>query len=385
MLLASALTVLASITTAQITITNATFPAAGDSLVFAVDENPVGLNPATPPGGPQTWDFSALDKDEVFSTVYRDASTGNNFFRFPGADLVVINQAGETYFNVTNNQFEVLGFSGSDPANLGLQIDAAKFVPALIERRAPLNFFDINSPSTSLRLTFPTNVPPLDSIFGQFPVNIDSMRVRINTNRLEVVDGWGAALIPGASYPVLRQKRTEYTTTSIDVYVVLFPGFGNWVDLSTIIGGGGGGGGIGNFLGTDTTVTYRFYNDIEKEEIAVATMSNDLSTVETVRYKNLSSSSTKTPVNLISGGIQAFPNPAVEWVRFDCTDLVPGEYTLKLFNIIGKCVWKKNYTLAGTTSFRVDLEDFKKGTYIYSLVDKDGNSVGTKRLVVLKP
>lgn len=384
MLLASALTMLGSLATAQITVTNATFPAAGDSLVFAVDENPVGFNPATPPGGPQTWDFSTLNKDDVFSTVYRPASAGNNFSRFPDAELVVINQAGESYFNVTNNRFEVLGFSGSDPANFGVQIDAAKFVPALIERRAPVNFFDINNQTASLRLTFPTDQPPLDSIFSQFPVNIDSMRVRINTDRLEVVDGWGAVLIPGASYPVLRQKRTEYTTTNMDVYVALFPGFGQWVDISTLIGGGGGGG-IGNFLGTDTTITYRFYNDVEKEEIAVATMSNDLTTVETIRYKNLSSSSTTAPINLATGGIQAFPNPAVEWVRFDCTDLVPGEYTLKLFNIIGKCVWKKNYTLAGTTSFRVDLEDFKKGTYIYSLVDKDGNSVGTKRLVVLKP
>jgi hypothetical protein len=33
----------------------------------------------------------------------------------------------------------------------------------------------------------------------------------------------------------------------------------------------------------------------------------------------------------------------------------------------------------------LELQDFRKGTYLYSLVDSKGNIVGTKRLVVLKP
>ncbi len=383
MLLASVLSALYLSLFAQITVTNATFPASGDSLVYAVDNSPLGLNPATPPGGNQNWDFSTLQKDENLSVVYRPASAGNQSADFPGAELLV-NQQGETYFNITNTKFEVLGYAGGDPSGLGLNV-LAIFAPPFAERYAPMNFFDINSQSTNLSLTYPTDQPPLDSIFSGLPVNIDSMRVRITTNRTNVVDGYGTCQIPGGTYPVLRQKRTDYTTTSIDVYVLLFPGFGNWVDLSTIIGGGGGGGGLGGFIGTDTTITYRFINDVEKEEIAVATMSNDISSVESIRFKNIETTPAVEPTSLYSGGIQAFPNPAVEWVRFDYTNLAPGEYTLKIFNIIGKCIWKKNYTLSGTSSFRVELDDFKKGTYIYSLVDKQGVAVGTKRLVVLKP
>lgn len=383
MLLASALSALCSLATAQITVTNATFPAAGDSLVYAIDELPLGINPATPPGGNQTWDFSTLQKDNNLSVVYRPANAGNQAANFPGADLVITGQ-GETYFNVTNTKFEALGYAGADPAGFGLNV-VAKFNPPIAERYAPMNFFDIKSPNTSLQLTFPTDQPPLDSIFSNLPVTIDSMRVSITTNRTEIVDGWGTTTIPGGAYPVLRQKRIDYTTTGIEVHVLLFPGFGLWQDLGTIIGGGGGGGGLGNFLGTDTTVTYRFYSNTEKEEIAIATMNNDQSTVESIRFKNNATTPVIEPDLAFSGGIQAFPNPAVEWVRFDCSNIVPGEYTLKIFNIIGKCVWKKNYTLSGNTSFRVDLDDFKKGTYIYSLVDKQGNAVGTKRLVVLKP
>lgn len=383
MLLAPVLSALCTLASAQITVTNATFPAAGDSLVYAIDELPIGINPATPPGFNQIWDFSTLQKEDTLSVVYRPASAGSQVAQFPGSDLVITGQ-GETYFNVTNTTFEAMGYAGGDPSGLGLNV-VAKFAPPMVERYAPMNVFDIKNPETSLLLTFPTDQPPLDSIFSNLPVNIDSMRVNVETNRIETVDGSGTVTIPGGTYPVLRQKRTEYTTTGIDLYVVLFPGFGQWVPLSTIIGGGGGGGGLGNFLGTDTTVSFRFYNDIEKEEIAIATMNNEQSAVESIRFKFNATVPAIEPVSAFSGSIQAFPNPAVEWVRFDCVNLTPGDYTLKIFNIIGKCVWKKNYTLSGTTSFRVDLDDFKKGTYIYSLVDKNNVSVGTKRLVVLKP
>ncbi|HLP94192.1 MAG TPA: T9SS type A sorting domain-containing protein [Saprospiraceae bacterium] len=379
MLLASALSALCLSSMAQITITNATFPAVGDSLVYSLDQDPLGVNPATPPGGPQIWDFTALQIDDESSVVYRPAASGNQVANFPGADLMVGGQTGETYFNLTAQKFEVLGYAGGDPTGFGLNV-VAKFLPSVVERKAPLNFFDINQQSTNLVLPFSTEGLP-DSLFQGAPFVPDSIRIRISTERLEVVDGFGTCQIPGGTYPVLRQKRTEYTTTGMDIKVP----FLGWVDLSTIIGGGGGGGGIGGFIGTDTTITYRFLSNTEKEDIAVATMSADLSTVVSMRYKQLATTPVIEPVVDFSGSIQAFPNPAVEWVRFDCTNITPGEYTLKIFNILGKQVWKKNYTLSGTTSFRLDLDDFKKGTYIYSLVDKAGNSVGTKRLVILKP
>lgn len=374
-MLLAALSALYFTATAQITVTNATFPAAGDSLLFAVDNQPLGINPATAPSsGSQTWDFSTLQTEEKFSTVYRPASAGGQVANFPGADLVITGQ-GETYFNVTNTKFEALGYAGADPAGFGLNV-LAKFSPVVLERKSPMMFFDIGSQTTDLSLPFSTDALP-DSLFEGLPLVPDSIRVRVHTQRLDVVDAYGTCQIPGGTYPVLRQKRTDYTTTGIDVKVP----FLGWVDLGTLIGGGG----IGDVLGTDTTVSFRFYSNTEKEEIAVATMSNDLATVESIRFKNLGTSPAIEPVAAFSGGIQAFPNPAVEWVRFDCTNIVQGEYTLKIFNIIGKCVWKKNYSLSGNTSFRVELDDFKKGTYIYSLVDKYGKAVGTKRLVVLKP
>jgi len=360
---------------AQITVTSATFPNAGDTLHYALDIDPGGLTIATPPGGNQTWNLLDLQADQTSKVVYAPASAGLYAMNFPGADVVVIGETRETYYDQTNNQFTRVGYAGADANSFGLDV-VARFSPALVERKSPLQFFDISVQTTDLSLPFPTDQIP-DSLLAGIVVLPDSVRVRINTNRLDVVDGWGKCQIPGGNYDVLRMKRTEYRTRALDVYLIL-----GWVNISGLLGNGSN---LGGFLGTDTTITFRFYSNIEKEDIAVATMSNDLSTVERVQFKD----NITTPIiEADSPGaatIQAYPNPAVEFVRFNCANLPAGDYTLKIFNIIGKVVWKENYQLVGSKSIRVELDDFKKGTYLYSLVDSQGNIIGTKRLVILKP
>jgi len=115
-------------------------------------------------------------------------------------------------------------------------------------------------------------------------------------------------------------------------------------------------------------------------------MSNDLSSVESMRFKNVAATVGVDPADAPgAAAIRAYPNPATEWVRFECTNLPQEQYTLKIYNIIGKLVWKESYALSGNKSIKLDLDDFKKGTYLYSLVDEKGNVIGTKRLVVVKP
>ena len=364
---------------AQITITAATFPVAGDTFRIAYDLNPSNIQAATPPGGNQLWDFTGLQTSQSDVLIYRPASAGVNSMSYPGAELTTITPNAETYYNVTNTQFQILGYAGLDPTNLGVQV-LAKYSPAIIARRAPLNFFDINSQTSNLTLPFSTDQLP-DTLFSGLPFAPDSFRIRLTTDRLEVVDGWGTCQIPGGSYPVLRLKRTDYASTALDIKVP----FLGWIDLSSLIGGGGGGSPIGNFIGTDTTVTYHFLNGTEHQEIAVATMNNDLSQVQSVQFKDNATTADFEAYAPGAANIQAFPNPAVERVRFDCTNLPSEEYTLKIFNIIGKVVWKQNYMISGNRSLTLELEDFRKGTYLYSLVDSKGNIIGTKRLVVLKP
>ena len=363
---------------AQITITASTFPVAGDTFRIAVDLNPGDIQVAPPPGGNQLWDFTSLEASQHNEVIYRPASDGVHSMSFPGADITTISPNAEAYYNVTNTQFQDIGYAGNAPANFNVQV-LAKYQPVVVERRAPLNFFDIFPQNFNLTLPFSLEQLP-DTLFSGLPIVPDSLRLRLNTNRIEVVDGWGNCQIPGGNYEVLRVKRTDYVSTAMDVKVP----FLGWIDISQFLGGGGGSP-LGGQIGTDTTVSYHFLSGIERQEIAVATMSNDLSQVQSVEYKDNSTVAAPEIDAPGSANIQAFPNPAVERVRFDCTNLPSEEYTLKIFNIIGKVVWKQNYTMNGNRSVIVELEDFRKGTYLYSLADSKGNIIGTKRLVVLKP
>ncbi len=358
----------------QITVTNATFPAVGDTLKFARDGNTAISNAITAPGGPQNWDFSGLQFESQFSTIYQPASAGSQVALFPGAGLVSIGQQGETFYKKSSTKFESLGYAGADPANLGLNV-TAKFSPPVVLRRSPMNFFDVNQIETNLVIPFKAADLP-DSLFSGFPgANaIDSVRFRINYLRLDVVDGFGNLKIPGANFDVLREKRTEYTTTHLDVKVPLF----GWQTL---------GDNLFNFLGTDTTVTHRFVNDKEKEDIAVLNLSNDGSGLNSVVFKDMLATSANHEIDDAPGkaNIQAYPNPAVETVSFYCKNLNHNEYTLKIFNIVGKTVWKNVEWMSGDRVISLDLENFKKGPYLYSLTDREGKIVATKRLVILKP
>jgi hypothetical protein len=369
---------------AQITVNNSYFPSSGDTVRTARMEDPDDSFDALirPPGGPYVWDFSNAVTDGTSTTVYQSASAGANVALFSGADLVVIGEAGETYFDKTADQFIALGYAGTDPGGFGLSV-VAKFSPAVVERKAPLNFFDIQVNTTDLSLPFSTAQLP-DSLFEGVPISIDSIRVRLNTQRVEACDAYGSVKLPsGTEYDVLRVRRTEYTTTNLDVKVP----FLGWVDISTLLGGGGGGGGLTDFLGTDTTVTHRFFANDVPQEVAILTLNNSGNEIDDIRFK------TETTSSVISdwfdapgaASVSAFPNPAIDYVRFDCFNLPNDEYTLKIYNIVGKQVHRETHQLVGNKSIRLDLNNFRKGTYLYSLVNKKGDVIGTKRLVIAKP
>lgn len=362
---------------AQITITVAAFPKAGDTLKIAVDNNPAAaLDPATPPGGNQTWDLSGLKAAQTNELIYRPISAGTHAAGYPGADMVVIGNNGEIYYNATGSKWENMGFAGTQAQFFNLAV-AAKYRSALVERHAPLTFFDVFQQETNLALPFSAKNLP-DSLFAAAPIKPDSVRLRFNLKRTELADAWGTCKIPGGNYPVIRVRRTDLTTPGMDVKVGFF-----WLDVTQLLQAAGGQ--IGDLLATDTTVTYRFYNNTVKEEIAVATMSNDLTTVTNVSFKNNKIVSTEENISPKIANIQAYPNPAIENVRFDCTNLPNGPYTLKIYNIIGRVVWRQNYTMSGNQSIPLNLDKFNKGTYLYSLIDGKGHAVGTKRLVILKP
>lgn len=265
---------------AQITVTNATFPVAGDTLKMAIDNSPTGIVWLTPPGGPQTWDYTSLQVDATQNIIFKPASQGSQGTNVPGAELYTpLPLTAENYYNVTAIRFELQTYWGILPYDL-VANNLFDYAPPLPVRRAPLNFFDINASSSGFLEQFlPSAFPPLLMInLAQQTGNaqIDSMRYRVAISGTEVVDGWGTVSIPGGTYDVLREKRTRYTETRLDAKI---PPLG-WLDITdqAIQAGFNG-------LGVDTTLAYYFHNDVAKEHIAVLTINNAQNAVEQAMFK----------------------------------------------------------------------------------------------------
>ena len=360
---------------AQITVTNATFPAAGDTIKIASDIDPTGIVIGNS-GGPYSWDFTSLTPSDRQVTYFQAASNGAFFSRFPNAELVTIGTLQEeVYYDVSATVFANLGLSGVQFA-IGFPVmTELHFSPPLPERHAPLDFLDLNLSNSNATISIPSSALPagiLDSL-GIPSGLLDSIRLRISIQRLDLVDAYGSLAIPGGIYDVLREQRTDYTTTGIDIHNLLL----GWVDVTSIIGGSGGNLGIG----TDTTVTYNFISNTEKEPIASVTVDHITFVPLEVEYKDngvsaLEDAITYKPEVIVS------PNPVSDQATFNLKNLAPGQYTLHLFDVNGQNVLATEIS-SGHES--VSLGSLSNGIYLYQLVNEKNLTVTTGKLMKVNP
>ena len=321
---------------AQITLTNATFPAAGDTLKIASDFT-FDTFAIDPPGGPYAWDFSFLNAEANSTQSFQVATNGSAFAEFPNAELVTIDGNGaEAYYDVTTAAFSNLGFSGGDIVSAFPFITSVDFIPPIVERRNPTHFFDINQWQSAFHFAASLSELPselLDSL-GIPTGLIDSIRLTVSFQSLDVIDAFGTLTIPGGTYDVLRQKSTTNTTSSLEAHSPLL----GWIDLSSI--------GIPvEGIGADTTLTYTYFSNSAKEPIAVVTMSEpDGGTPVEVNYKD----------NGIPNGVKDFaaerinvlvsPNPASDVATFELKNVKEDAYTLKLYDAIGHLILQKKFS-----------------------------------------
>jgi hypothetical protein len=363
---------------AQITIAAADyFPEAGDTLKTAVDVAPDAIE-ITPPGGPYEWDFSGLAISLEQETVYRPASEGNAAADFQNAELFTAGGAGgETYYNVSANAFEVLGFNGPDPAGVGVET-LFKFTSPIPERHAPLTFVASFASSSSVLVPFSTDAIPgaiIDSL--GIPFLPDSIRVRVTTQRSDLCDAYGKLTIPGGTYDVLREKRTEFRETRVDAKVPIF----GWQDVTDLILAGG------NFegLGKDTVITYNFFSKEAKEAIAVVTMDNSGSTVQQVRFKNNGVLSDVNDLAAGSPSVFVSPNPIASEVKFELKNFTPGNYALQIFNANGAVVLTKNIRLNSEQTESLDLSSLGSGQYFYRILNEKNTLQTSGKILKINP
>lgn len=363
---------------AQITVTDQYFPQAGDTLLTATDNMPASIQIGTPGPG-REWNFRSLQSPIIVRTVVRPASEGAAAVDFPDADLVFkLNENAEGYYRITDNTLELIGLSGTDPINLGIDVQPKLNEPQ-IERWAPLNYNDTHNSTMNLSYALDADEIPQD-LLEVLPITPDSLRVRLQLQREDEVDAWGTMSIPGGTYEVLREKRTLDQDIRLDAKI----GILGWQDVTDIVleltdlGT--------DVLGNSQIIRYYFWSEGIKEPIAVATMNEDQTAVTTVDFKaeDILADLVQT-TDRLQPTVIAYPNPAMAHTNFQFIQLKPGNYRLVIYNLVGSKVWQQNYRINGPLTERVSLSDLKKGTYLYALEDEQGRTLITRRLIVVRP
>lgn len=356
----------------QTVIRSGSFPQPGDTLFTHIDYLPNGINIEVPRQGGR-WDFSTLQSPFARKMDIFPASFFSEHKNFPRANAAVILQENQLgFFLIGEKEISLLGLVGDDLLSLGLNT-LTVFDPPLIERRAPLKYQDGYQTESFVRYSFALEDLPQNE-FKTLPFSPDSIRLSITIDRQDYVDAWGTMLIPGGIYDVLRERRQQLRTVEVETKIGQQP----WKNVTHLLKGN-------EKLKDQYSVNYYFHSNESRNPVAIVYMDGEEQQVLNVAYNAPMKADNIQQVGNIRPGLYAYPNPAIVNVRFEFTNLPPGNYKLRISNILGLEEWSETYYIDGHRTERVNIAALRKGTYLYSLVDEKGKTVSTKRLVIIKP
>lgn len=355
----------------QITVGSNTFPVSGDTLRTIVDGMPEGIDLLTP-GPNKNWVFTSLQAPFTQEMVFEDPSQGSK--NVPEASMVVKSgEVFERYYKSFGNKIEEIAYKTVDPITNQIEVFAYYVEPVLF-RKAPMEYGYIFEHESKIPFTISTEIIP-DTLLDMLPIVPDSIRFILVTERKDSIDAWGTLELPAASFEVLREKSTIYTSTEIEAFV-----FGAWIEVPNEL--------IdpeGNLLQNDTTFSYQFYSNESKEIVASVNVDED-DNANSVTYK---ADDIKNNIPVIQPGetnIIIYPNPSYGDVRFEFVSFKPGTYRVDVRTVIGKKIWSKHMEIkAPNSSYKEDLSFLPKGTFLYSIISSTGETIATKRLVIMKP
>lgn len=191
--------------TAQITITQADYGVAGDSIVVGYDDlPPAGLSVGG--SGMQTWDFTTLALSNINTLKFEDPANTLSAAFFPNADLAIERQADTIFFQSNASAFSIDGITG-DGFGLGVPI-RADFDPNSTQNQFPANMNDVYGDTA----IFDTIVGCDALGFGAF---CDSARIKRKLIGTSEIDAYGDIQTPGGSFSVLRQYFREFNQDTV--------------------------------------------------------------------------------------------------------------------------------------------------------------------------
>ncbi len=359
---------------AQLTLSTAYFPAAGDTLAYSRADSTFTIDQLTP-GPNRRWNFGTQAAASSFVRVV-EAVTDTLFSE---ADVTVaLDGATRGYYALTDTAYTLVGLGGNLEV-LGDYAFRAPVAPGRAERRAPLMYADEFVSLTRNVILIPRDEIPDEAFatYGPALANLDTLRITSTSNRTDVVDAHGMLTLNGQTYEVLRERRTETTNTIVEAKT----GFLGYLDITGLIRPQVPD--LASFFGQEEPiVTYYYWTNTEKEAVAIVTVDASDTPVSMNFIQGDSINSTRGP-RLFQARVDVYPNPAFGQTTFAVGGLDPGTYTLRLINVLGRQISATEFSPAGDrTEVPLDLTGLPRGTYLYSLTNERGRILTTRRLLV---
>jgi len=233
LLLPALFTLYSFISSAQITLTNADFSDAGDTVRVSVALPDPTIDYVTT-GANQTWDFSSLVAESQELLNYRDLSNASFLVQFQFGSAAATDYQATNY--IENNDIPLDQIGTFLPVNITAVYGYSKNTQDSITSLGysmEIDGFEvpIQSDTIETRYKFPLNFNDTYSSRGYTYLDMNPIYNGIwiqHRERNSVVDGWGSITTPYGTFDALRIKHTINESDSI--YMDLF-GSPQWIGL----------------------------------------------------------------------------------------------------------------------------------------------------------
>ena len=349
------------------------FPAVGDTVnMIRVEYD--GLIDTRGNARNLSWNFMFLNPSFSNETLYRHKSAGRYHRFFPEANLVVLEANGkETYYNVTEPNIYEVGSVG-DQFIFNNVRGMLRYQTSPIFKKSGLKYDDRLTDVSQYSIKLPTNgLEGLESAFFSF--NTDTIRLDVSVRRERIVDAEGELLLPFSNHKVIRERED----VMIEYSVLSKTGIG-WVDISDrflqVM--------KGQFPPSNMRLTnYYFWSG--SYTIPILTIKGKPRGGWILEFPDENLNSNLVRSRAKEKDILAHPNPTFGDIQFHLVNYPKGTYALKVYNIVGRPIFSRKYSIGDTRKIEADLSFLSKGTYLYSIIDDIGNKLVTKKLVILRP
>ena len=276
-------------------------------------------------GDDNLWLFTSLKGPRSLRYESMNAVNGRYANLFPGAEMVLRTPEGkEIYLQNLNGSWMQLGH---------VQNDELSVEPKVVKYNPPLKSCTPQSENISNRHATTVSGPPAVS----YAYN-------------DIKDASGVLYLPDGIYDV---DRTTRKITSI-------------VDDETV----------------ERTEFY-FEDQLSGNIVMVVSMAEDNATIDAIRYMSKEDEYTFS-ASSNSREFLLYPNTGYGEVRLEFTNFKPGKYSLIVYDIVGRELWKKQFDIVANITLKEDLSFLPRGTYPYTIIDEDQNRILTRRLAIIK-